>query len=95
MAEPLCIAVSCISSLNGIATLSKQPVGFVDVVQGARKDVEAFSKELQSLRDTVSRPSDTRIHMQEVVKEDVVSILEQYKAVINLLPTYWAYAQMD
>jgi hypothetical protein len=79
--DPLSIAIACVSLLNGIATLSKQLVTFVNAVRGTRKDVEGFSKELESLKIAVSRLSDNQINIPDVVKQDVVRILAQCNAI--------------
>ena len=75
--DPLSIGVACVSLLNGIATLSKQLVTFVNAVRGACKDVEGFSKELESLKIAVSRLRDNQVNIPDVVKHEVDSILEQ------------------
>ena len=49
MLDPLTIATSCLSLINGIASLTLHITAFVNDVRGARKDMDMISRELTSL----------------------------------------------
>lgn len=49
----LAITVACASLISGIVTLSQQITTFVSSVRNSRKDIDAVSRELSSLKLSV------------------------------------------
>lgn len=81
MPEPLTITVACRVTGQWRFHPHQNLTSFVNSVQGAQKDVKGFSQELNALELAVHRLKHNETNVPEVVKDDVVQILKQCKAV--------------
>jgi hypothetical protein len=80
MAEPvaLAITVACASLISGIVTLSQQITTFVSSVRNARKDMDAVSRELSSLKLCLEalRDDSSKINFPESLQQNLVGVLQ-------------------
>jgi hypothetical protein len=80
MPEPvaLAITVGCASLISGIVTLSQQITTFVSSVRNARKDMDAVSRELASLKLSLEALGDdsSKINFPESLQQNLVGVLQ-------------------
>ena len=92
--EPLSITTACMSLLGGTIALSKQIHHFVVATRDARKDMDAFSRELTSLQlcidslqheETVSKFPDSLQRSLAVIIRNCNDIVEQMSSLLTKL----------
>lgn len=83
--DPLSIASACSGLLLGVNKLSVQITNFVSSVRGARRDIDAVSRELTSLALCLQtlRDDSTTVNFPENARGNLLSVLSNCDTVVK------------
>lgn len=85
--DPLSITLACVTLLDATAKLSKLITAFVKGTREARRDVDAFNRELSSLSLCVSMLKDEDFKFPDQLQANLVSVLSDCEDVIGSMET--------
>jgi hypothetical protein len=81
--DPLSITVACVALLTAIQEVSKSLLEFVREVRGARKEIDGFYRELNSIQLCVEALANDEIPFPSALKEQLATVVANCDAVIR------------
>ncbi|KPI42408.1 uncharacterized protein AB675_9522 [Cyphellophora attinorum] len=95
MPEPLTIVTSCFGLLGSIVNISKELTSFVSKAREARKDIDGFLRELQSLKLCVETLKDEQFPFPESHQKQLITMLYHCDIIVremaNIIQTKQSY----
>ena len=83
MADPLTLTATCIGLLGSITKLSKELTSFVLIAREARRDIDGFARELQSMALCVETLRDEKFPFPDTLKAQLASVLRNCDGVTH------------